>query len=105
MDLPSLDEMRETIKERFGFYLCTWQLKAASTQLEQNDLLTLAPMGSGKTLTFWIPLLFNGNGIMIVVTPLIVLGEKNVAELKLVSILAINLTTSLATDKTYKVLH
>ena len=105
MDLPSLDEMRETIKERFGFYPCTWQLKAALTQLEQKDLLTLAPTGSGKTLTFWIPLLFNGNGITIVVTPLIVLGEKNVAELKLVSILAINLTTSSATDKTYKVLH
>jgi superfamily II DNA helicase RecQ len=105
MDLPSLDEMRETIKERFGFYPCTWQLKAASTQLEQNDLLTLAPTGSGKTLTFWIPLLFNGNEITIVVTPLIVLGEKNVAELKLVSIPAINLTTSSATDKTYKVLR
>jgi ATP-dependent helicase YprA (DUF1998 family) len=49
---PSLNEMREAVKERFGFFPCTWQLKAASTQLEQNDLVTLAPTGSGKTLTF-----------------------------------------------------
>jgi superfamily II DNA helicase RecQ len=62
-------------------------------------------MGSGKTLTFWIPLLFNGDGIMIIIMPLIVLGEKNVAELLLVSIPAINLTTTSATDRTYKVLN
>jgi superfamily II DNA helicase RecQ len=52
-----------------------------------------------------MPLLFNGGGITIVVTPLIVLGEKNVSELALVSIPAINLTTSSASDETFKVLH
>ena len=103
--LPTLSEMREAVKECFGFFLCTWQLNAASTQLEQNDLVTLAPTGSGKTLTFWIPLLFNGGGITIIVTPLIVLGEKNVTELSLVSIPAINLTTSSASDERFKVLH
>ncbi len=104
-DLPSLDEMRAVVKDRFGFFPCTWQLKAALTQLERNDLLTLAPTGSGKTLTFWIPLLFNGGGVSIVVTPLNVLGEKNVSELSLVSIPAVNLTASSASDKTFKVLH
>ncbi|KAH9054989.1 hypothetical protein EDB87DRAFT_1567823 [Lactarius vividus] len=56
----------------------------SDSQLEGNDLLTLAPMGSGKMLTLWIPLLFNGDGISIVVTPLNVLGEKNISELSLV---------------------
>ncbi|KAI9437493.1 P-loop containing nucleoside triphosphate hydrolase protein, partial [Lactarius indigo] len=60
------------------------------------------PTGSGKTLTFWIPLLFNGDGVSIVITPLNVLGEKNVDELSLVSIPAVNLTTSSASDKTFK---
>ncbi|KAH9011524.1 hypothetical protein EDB83DRAFT_2530245 [Lactarius deliciosus] len=59
-------------------------------------------MGSGKTLTFWIPLLFNEDGITIVITPLIVLGEKNVNELLDVSIAAINLTTTSASDETFK---
>ncbi|KAH9009872.1 P-loop containing nucleoside triphosphate hydrolase protein [Lactarius hengduanensis] len=94
--------MRRAVKDRFGFFPCTWQLKAALTQLEGNDLLTLAPTGSGKTLTFWIPLLFNGDGISIVVTPLNVLGEKNVTELSLVSIPAVNLTRSSASDRTFK---
>ncbi|KAI9431014.1 hypothetical protein H4582DRAFT_1766967, partial [Lactarius indigo] len=57
------------------------------------DLVTLAPTGSGKTLTFWMPLLFNRNGITIVITPLIVLGDKYVAELSAVSIPAINLAS------------
>ncbi|KAH9013930.1 hypothetical protein EDB85DRAFT_1876696, partial [Lactarius pseudohatsudake] len=71
----------------------------------QRDLVTLAPTGSGKTLTFWIPLLFNEDGITIVITPLIVLGEKNVKELLDVSIVAINLTTTSASDKTFKVIY
>ncbi|KAH9009777.1 P-loop containing nucleoside triphosphate hydrolase protein [Lactarius pseudohatsudake] len=102
VDLPSLDDMRRAVKDHFGFFPCTWQLKAALTQLEGNDLLTLAPTGSGKTLTFWIPLLFNGDGISIVVTPLNVLREKNVTELSLVSIPAVNLTRSSASDRTFK---
>ncbi|KAH9015991.1 P-loop containing nucleoside triphosphate hydrolase protein, partial [Lactarius pseudohatsudake] len=62
----------------------------------------LAPTGSGKTLTFWIPLLFNGDGISIVVTPLNVLGEKNITELSLVSIPAVNLTRLSASNRTFK---
>ncbi|KAH9040343.1 P-loop containing nucleoside triphosphate hydrolase protein [Lactarius pseudohatsudake] len=83
--LPSLDEMREAVNQRFGFVP-----------------LTLAPTGSGKTLTFWIPLLFNEDGITIVITPLIVLGEKNVKELLDVSIAAINLTTDSTSNETFK---
>jgi superfamily II DNA helicase RecQ len=102
--LPSLDEMREAVNERFGFTPCTWQLQAALAQLERRDLVTLAPTGSGKTLTFWIPLLFNEDGITVVITPLNVLGEKNVKELSDISIAAINLTAKSASDAVFKVL-
>ncbi|KAH9014978.1 P-loop containing nucleoside triphosphate hydrolase protein [Lactarius pseudohatsudake] len=102
VDLPSLNDMQEAVKDCFGLSPCTWQLKASLTQLEGNDLLTLASTGSGKTLTFWIPLLFNWDGVSIIITPLNVLGEKNVDELLLVSIPAVNLTTSSASDRTFK---
>lgn len=104
-DLPSLEAMRMAVKDRFGFFPCRWQLEAALTQLAQQDLVTLAPTGSGKTLTFWIPLLFNAGGITILVTPLVVLGDKNVAELSAVSIPAINLTAESTSDATFKVVH
>ncbi|KAH9023948.1 P-loop containing nucleoside triphosphate hydrolase protein [Lactarius pseudohatsudake] len=94
--------MREAVNQHFGFVPCTWQLEAALTQLGRRDLVTLAPTGSGKTLTFWIPLLFNEDGITIVITPLIVLGEKNVKELLDVSIAAINLTTDSTSNETFK---
>ncbi|KAF8257524.1 P-loop containing nucleoside triphosphate hydrolase protein [Lactarius quietus] len=58
--------------------------------------------GSGKMLTFWILLLFNGDGITIVVTPLVILGDKNVAELLEVSIPVLNLTMESVTDDTFK---
>jgi hypothetical protein len=103
--LPSIDELREAVNERFGVLPCTWQLEAALTQLGQRDQLTLAPTGSGKTLTFWIPLLFNEDGVTIVITPLTVLGEKNDNKLLEASIAAINLTTTSASDKAFKVLH
>ena len=102
--LPTVDEMREAVSERFGLIPCTWQLEAALTQLGQRDLLTLAPMGSGKTLTFWIPLLFNDDGVTIVITLLTVLGEKNIKELSDMSIAAVNLTTTSASDETFKVI-
>ncbi|KAF8272036.1 P-loop containing nucleoside triphosphate hydrolase protein [Lactarius quietus] len=103
LDLPSSDAIHVAVQEHFGFFPCKWQVEAALIQLQQKDLVLLASMGSGKTLTFWILLLFNGDGITIMVTPLVILGDKNVAELSDVSIPALNLTTELVTDATFKV--
>ncbi|KIK77246.1 hypothetical protein PAXRUDRAFT_167432, partial [Paxillus rubicundulus Ve08.2h10] len=44
------------------------------------DVFIVSPAGSGKALTFWIPLLFNHDRISIIVTPLNILGEKNCNE-------------------------
>ncbi|KAG2754120.1 P-loop containing nucleoside triphosphate hydrolase protein, partial [Suillus brevipes Sb2] len=62
----------------------------------------LSPTGSGKTLTFWIPLLFNNGGITILITPLTILGEKNVTELQQVQIPVVNLSAATATDATFE---
>ncbi|KAG2124336.1 hypothetical protein BD769DRAFT_1301431, partial [Suillus cothurnatus] len=50
------------VQEKFGLSPCTWQLQSAQYQLElldNKDVVTISPIGSGKTLIFWIPLLFN----------------------------------------------
>ncbi|KAH7918225.1 P-loop containing nucleoside triphosphate hydrolase protein [Leucogyrophana mollusca] len=81
---------------------CLWQLRSACAQLEKKDVITISPTGSGKTMTFWIPMLFNDNGIMIIITPLRILGEKNEAEAQMYGMTAINLTAETATDQVFK---
>ncbi|KAG1727080.1 uncharacterized protein EDB91DRAFT_1035249, partial [Suillus paluster] len=53
--------------------------------------------GSGKMFTFWIPLLFNDNGIILIVTPLNILGEKIHKKAKMLGFLAYNLSAENAT--------
>ncbi|TFK62853.1 P-loop containing nucleoside triphosphate hydrolase protein [Pluteus cervinus] len=82
---------------------CDFQVKSALAQLKQTDTITISPTGSGKTLTFYIPLLFNGDQITIVISPLNILGAKNVIQLRdRYKIRAINLVASNKTDEAYK---
>ncbi|OSX62963.1 hypothetical protein POSPLADRAFT_1116620, partial [Postia placenta MAD-698-R-SB12] len=63
---------------------CKWQAKVVHAILkEEKDVVCVAPTGPGKTLTFWMPLLFHQDGIQIVVTPLNILGNQNKMELEL----------------------
>ncbi|KAF9222327.1 hypothetical protein BS17DRAFT_767951 [Gyrodon lividus] len=79
-----------------------WQIQSAHAQLERKDVITVSPTGSGKTMMFWIPMLFNASGIMIIITPLNILGEKTEVEGNLFGIPAVNLTAKTATDKIFK---
>ncbi|KAF8587808.1 hypothetical protein K439DRAFT_1299193, partial [Ramaria rubella] len=47
-----------------------------------RDLILIAPTGSGKTLPFWMPLLFNDGGITVVIMALNVLGAQNQRDLE-----------------------
>jgi superfamily II DNA helicase RecQ len=102
--VPTLDDLRSTVQNSFGVQPCIFQARSALTQLEQKDCITISPTGSGKTLTFWIPLLFDDDGIIIIVTALNILGEKNVAELEKLGISAANVTGESAADELFKVL-
>ena len=59
--------------------------------------------GVWKTLTFWMPLLFVPEAIQIVVTPLNILGKKNVETLAKVGIKAISITAETATAENFRV--
>ena len=64
----------------------------AIAQLQRKEVVIISPTGSGKTLTFWLPLLFNDQGIIIVITALNILGAQNVMELAKLGISAVNIT-------------
>ena len=102
--VPSLEEMDDNVHKKLGFRACIFQLRSGHLQLLGKNVFTFAPTGAGKTLTFWIPLLFNDNGIQILVTPLNLLGDKNVREIaELFGISSVNVTAQTATDELFKV--
>jgi len=81
-----------------------WQIQAVHTILKgDQDVVSIAATGSGKTLTFWMPLLFHPQGIQIVVTPLNILGTQNVENLRQLGIHAIALNGETATTENFKV--
>ena len=102
--LPSYSEIRQKTQETFGRRPCLWQIQAVHALLKGNqDVVSIAATGSGKTLTFWMPLLFRPHGIQIVVAPLNILGTQNVAGLKQMGISAIAINGDTATAESFRV--
>ncbi|KIK11093.1 hypothetical protein PISMIDRAFT_123296, partial [Pisolithus microcarpus 441] len=100
--LPSLSNIRTSTQQFFGVRPCLWQLKVAETILKgDKDIICIAGTGMGKTLTFWMPLLFREDGMQIVVTPLNLLGKQNVAYLSKAGIWAISISGETATPANF----
>ncbi|KAG2145407.1 P-loop containing nucleoside triphosphate hydrolase protein [Suillus bovinus] len=99
--VPNLTDMKTLIHSTFGITPCTWQLQSALHQLEKKNVFTISPTGSGKMFMFWIPLLFNNNGIILIVTPLNILGEKTHNEATTLGFPAYNLSAENATDEAF----
>ncbi|KAI5995607.1 P-loop containing nucleoside triphosphate hydrolase protein, partial [Pisolithus albus] len=101
--LPSLSNIRTRTQQFFGVRPCRWQLKVAETILKgDKDVICIAGTGMGKTLTFWMPLLFREDGIQIVVTPLNLLGKQNVTYLMKAGIEAISISRETATPANFQ---
>ncbi|EPS96958.1 hypothetical protein FOMPIDRAFT_34024, partial [Fomitopsis schrenkii] len=81
-DVPSLEEIRRRTTAKLRCDPCRWQARSTQDILRgDKDVIAIAPTGAGKTLTFWMPLLFKPDGIQLVVTPLNLLGTQNEGDL------------------------
>ncbi|KAI5999082.1 P-loop containing nucleoside triphosphate hydrolase protein, partial [Pisolithus albus] len=101
--LPSLSNIRSHTQRVFGVRLCRWQLRVAETILNgEKDVICIAGTGMGKTLTFWMPLLFRPDGVQIVVTPLNLLGQQNVTSLAKAGIQVISISSETATPENFQ---
>jgi superfamily II DNA helicase RecQ len=101
---PSQAEIQRRTQEVLSYQQCLWQIHVVEAILKHDkDVIAIAATGSGKTLTFWMPLLFKKDGIQIVITPLNILGKQNVDSLAAMGIQGITVTAENTTRQTFKV--
>jgi len=83
------------------------QVKIALMLYAGKDVIRYAATGTGKTLSFWIPLLMaledEMDKMTIVVTPLNLLGKQNVEMLKNAGLSAVAISSNNANPETFKV--
>jgi superfamily II DNA helicase RecQ len=101
-------KVRRLVKDKFGKVACWWQVQIALGLYERRDIIGVAPTGSGKTLTFWLPTLMalddgHQDKISFVVTPLNLLGKQNVQQLERAGIHAIAVSGDNSNNKTFDV--
>ena len=63
-------EVEESM-ERTGTQLCIWQIEVIHMVLEGKDVIMIAATGSGKSLPYWMPLLYIKSGIVIISSSII----------------------------------
>ena len=101
--MPESDkEVQRQVEEVFGL----WQIHVVRAVLAGEDVITIAPTGSGKSLTYWILLLYIKHGITVVVSPLKLLGTQFAQMLgdNQTSAYSISITVPNATNELFKVM-
>ena len=78
----SYANIRTKVQEKFQKRPCRWQCQVAQSVLQGKDVIIDVGTGMGKTLAFFIPILFSRGKIQIIVTALHVLGKQNVDQLE-----------------------
>lgn len=102
--VPSLSDIWNKTEQVFGIRPCLWQIQVVQAILKgDRDVVLISSTGMGKTLTFWVPLLFRPcRSIQIIVTPLNILGKQNVATLNKAGFKAIFISADTATTKNFQ---
>ena len=94
-----LDEARRILQERFGYpRFRVHQLKVLGPLLSGRNVLAVLPTGAGKSLCYQVPALL-GNGLTLVVSPLISLMQDQVGALRRRGIAAAYLNSQLDADQ------
>ena len=102
--MPESDEeVQRLVEERTGIWPCLWQIKVVWMILEQWDVIEIAATGSGKSLPYWMALLFIKHGIVVLVTPLKLLGQQFVRVLEKNELTAVSMTASNSNNELFKV--
>ena len=81
-----VDAIHALVQCVFNKHTCLFQIRIAQALYAGKDIIACSPTGSGKTLTFFIPILMKkADGkerTSIIVTPLNLLGRQMEADMK-----------------------
>ena len=103
----TIKEIRDLVEKRFNKRPCWYQIKVALALRAGKDVITWTATGAGKTLSFWIALLMameeGEDKMIIVVTPLNLLGKQNVESLCHAGLHAIAVSSENANPTVYEV--
>lgn len=98
--------VREQVHAVFGIEPCLWQIQVALATLKgDKNVVSISRTGSGKTMTFWIPVILKTDGYLIVVVPLNVLGKQNTDQLTRVGIPSVVVSAETASSRLFKVMY
>jgi superfamily II DNA helicase RecQ len=97
------EQLQREVEERTGIRPCIWQIEVVCMVLEGVDVMTIAATGSGKSLCYWMALLYVKNGIVFLVTPLKLLGKQFVETLERNELRAVSITAANATNELFEV--
>ncbi|KAI0779152.1 hypothetical protein BC629DRAFT_1522799 [Irpex lacteus] len=97
------DEFRAKCEEVFEKRPCHFQTKLYRAQRQGKNIISVARTGSGKTITYLMPLIDSDDGIIIIVTALNILGEQFVHEAEAAGFSAISVNGVNDTDEVFTV--
>jgi hypothetical protein len=84
IEMPSHNQICKDPECIFNIRPCISQIKVSIWQLRyETDIIYISATGSGKTLTFWIPMIYEKDSITVLVTALNVLGQQTAQTLEL----------------------
>src|SRR5437762_10456190 len=87
-------EAERVLREVFGLHAFRpGQGEVVEAMLDGRDVLSVAPTGSGKSISYWVPAVVDG-GLTLVVSPLIALMKDKVDRLTRVGVAATFVTSS-----------
>jgi ATP-dependent DNA helicase RecQ len=102
--VPTLAEIRQKTFNILKQWPCLWQASVTECILKRDkDVILVSATGSGKTLTFWMPLLFRPEDIQIIISPLNLLGKQSIDQLAALGISTVAVTAENATYQNSKV--
>jgi superfamily II DNA helicase RecQ len=94
----SIESVRLKTQQDLGLRACHWQISACLALLQGKDSLVIAPTGGGKTLPFWMPLLFDTNTVLVIVSPLSLLSYQHQGTLEKLNVASAVLTRETITS-------